>query len=182
LRSSLFTGAWARFSALIRSDNFEWDFRAHVRVLNLNPPGKAAAPDFVVYTQQQYTPPAQASSDRKLTPTKVAATGAPPSSDYVAIFEITTTADWSATRKKMLMRLESRLRVSLDRARHETPSINAIKDVCAVIGVVSPRSCADSVCAQMSTSASKVPLLTELMLLGRFVWLQRPFASSPSPV
>ena len=66
-------------------------------------------------------------------------------------------------------RLEERLRVSLDRARDLTKEIQEIVDVCAVVGVVAPTHCQESI--GMVLKETNFPLLHRMMTEGRFVWL-----------
>jgi uncharacterized coiled-coil protein SlyX len=146
----------------------EWDFRMPVTVTASPPtrPGKSA--DFIVYpSKSEYVRPLKPLMERRLTPTK--ATSATPHSQechYVVVFEITTTIKWS---KKLLARLEERLRVSLDCARDLTKEIQEIVDVCAVVGVVAPTHCQESI--GMVLKETNFPLLHRMMTEGRFVWL-----------
>jgi hypothetical protein len=146
----------------------EWDFRMPVTVTASPPtrPGKSA--DFIIYpSKSEYVRPLKPLKERRLTPTK--ATSATPHSQechYVVVFEITTTIKWS---RKLLARLEERLCVSLDRARDLTKEIQEIVDVCAVVGVVAPTHCQESI--GMSLKENKFPLLHRMMTEGRFVWL-----------
>jgi len=147
----------------------EWDFRMPVTVTASPPtrPGKSA--DFIIYpSKSEYVRPLKPLTERRLTPTK-ATSGATPHSQechYVVVFEITTTIKWS---RKLLARLEERLCVSLDRARDLTKEIQEIVDVCAVVGVVAPTHCQESI--GMSLKENKFPLLHRMMTEGRFVWL-----------
>lgn len=97
----------------------------------------------------------------------------PPGCHFVAIFEITTSRGWS---KKLLSRLEERLTVSLDRARHLSKDITGILDVCAVIGVVAPEHCQQSIANKLNTMT--IPLLHSMMSEGRFVWLLQAVSAS----
>ena len=144
----------------------EWDFRMPVTVTASPPtrPGKSA--DFIVYpSKSEYVRPLKPLTERRLTPTK-ATTPHPQECHYVVVFEITTTIKWS---KKLLARLEERLRVSLDRARDLTSEIQEIVDVCAVVGVVAPTHCQESI--GMVLKETNFPLLHRMMTEGRFVWL-----------
>lgn len=72
----------------------------------------------------------------------------------------------------MLVRLEERLRRTLDRARDESiiDAGEGILDLVAVVGVVAPRACTASVSHQMSKVGAP-ELLKALMDAGRFVVL-----------
>jgi len=146
----------------------EWFFRMPVTVTASPPtrPGKSV--DFIIYpSKSEYVRPLKPLTERRLTPTK--ATSATPHSQechYVVVFEITTTTTWS---RKLLARLEERLRVSLDRARDLTREIQEIADVCAVVGVVAPTHCQESI--GMLLKDTNFPLLHRMMTEGRFVWL-----------
>ena len=144
----------------------EWDFRMPVTVTASPPtrPGKSA--DFIVYpSKSEYVRPLKPLTERRLTPTK-ATTPHSQECHYVVVFEITTTIKWS---RKLLARLEERLRVSLDCARDLTSEIQEIVDVCAVVGVVAPTHCQESI--GMVLKETNFPLLHRMMTEGRFVWL-----------
>jgi hypothetical protein len=152
----------------------EWDFRIPVKVSATLPEYPLKADDFVIYPSRlAYTRPPTPPTERLLTPTKVPAAENPPGCHFVAIFEITTSRGWS---KKLLSRLEERLTVSLDRARHLSKDITGILDVCAVIGVVAPEHCQQSIANKLNTMT--IPLLHSMMSEGRFVWLLQAVSAS----
>lgn len=72
----------------------------------------------------------------------------------------------------MLTRIEERLRLTLERARAEgfVEVTQGILDLVAVVGVVAPKTCTESVSHQMSKENAPV-LLKTVMDAGRFVVL-----------
>jgi hypothetical protein len=152
----------------------EWDFRVPVMCSGV-PRNHRASEDFIIYpTHDAYTRPARPSRARQLTPTKIPGSPGGTYSDFMAIFEITTEEEWS---KKLCLRMETRLAVSLGRARELQPRDEAplgICDVVAVIGVVGVASCQRSVPSQVKT-----PLLREMMDAARFVFVRLPYSGSP---
>ena len=153
----------------------EWDFRVPVTVFDVPPSHSAASDEFIIYpTHSSYLRPPRPSAPRHLTPTKVTGGTAPPACDFLAIFEVTTQEKWSPA---LLLRLEERLLISLDRARsNATNDIAGILDVVAVIGVVSPYSCQR--CVALRLSANSHRLLGEMADAGRFVYLQMEMSPS----
>lgn len=129
-----------------------------------------------------YIRPEQPGRARQLTPAKVAGIAGIPvdaDSDFMAIFEITSTADWV---KKLVPRLERRLKISLERAWARQPESVAplgILSVVAVIGVVSVAACKCSVAQRVKPG--RTPLLYQMMEAGRFVFMLLPMAGSPKP-
>ena len=154
---------------------FEWDFCAPVVVLDGEPEAPSADEGFLIFpTHARYDRPLRPPAPRNLTPTKTAG-GALAACDYLAIFEVTTAEQWS---KKLLKRIERRLRVSLDRARSQPgvgDGIINVLDVVAVVGVVSPFNCLQSVVYKLRVAApDEADALRELRLMAaacRFVWL-----------
>jgi hypothetical protein len=149
----------------------EWNYRMPVTV-SAPPthPGKAA--DFLIFRDlERYAWPARPVTGMHLTPTKTPGAAALPVCDYMAIFEIAWGDSWAKGSRSLLPRLEERLRVSLDRARAFSKEIDGILNVCAVVGVLSPFPCQDSVGARINAAAH--PLLFEMMGAGRFVFLRK---------
>jgi hypothetical protein len=150
----------------------EWDFRAAVRVAHEIPPAAGTTDRFVIYPHQAVfiTPPPPRIL-RYLTPTKFGAV-APPLCHYIAIFETTTMYPWT---KKLLPRLEARLRLSVERARIHNDAFGPddVLQVVGVVGVVSPKDSRDSVTHKVNTKA--FPLLRMMMNVGRFVWFKQDF-------
>ena len=102
----------------------------------------------------------------------------PPACDFIVIFEITTSRTWTVGGRPLLLRLEQRLRVTLDRARAMEADIpNDILSVCALVGIVAPASCQESVTAKMENAArdGSLPHLSKIMGEGRFVFLRKSF-------
>ena len=161
-------------------DTLQWDYRMPVTVLGAPPthPGKQGE-DFIIFpSMERYTCPPRPAMGRHLSPTKTPGAAAPPACDYIVIFEITTSRSWSAGSRPMLVRLEERLHVTLDRARAMAADIPAdILSVCALVGIVAPASCQDSVSAKMENAANNgsLPLLSKMMGEGRFVFLRKSF-------
>jgi hypothetical protein len=147
---------------------FEWDFRVPVNISG-SPSFRTQAPDSHIYpAHEHYLRPARP----ELTPAKLPS-GAATASDFMAIFEITTTRRWSPG---LLSRLEQRLAVSLDRARALDPGSPHLRilDVVAVIGVIGIDACQASVATLLATRAG-IPLLKEMADAARFVFILRPF-------
>ena len=159
-------------------DGLQWDYRLPV-VVSAPPthPGKQSE-EFIIYpAMERYTCPERPTGGRQLTPTKTPGAAAPPACDYIVIFEITTSRGWAG--KQMLPRLEQRLSITLDRARSTTEGVpDDILSVCALVGVVAPASCQDSVRARMTSAKAdgSLPLLSKMMDEGRFVFLRKSFA------
>ena len=160
-------------------DDSQWDYRMPVTMSGAPPthPGKQGE-EFVIFpAMERYVCPPRPKEGRQLTPTKTPGAASPPACDYIVIFEITTSRAWSAGRSSpMLLRLEQRLRVTLDRARATAADIpDDILSVCALVGVVAPASCQESVAAKMESAArsGSLPHLTKMMREGRFVFLRR---------
>jgi len=153
----------------------QWDFRAPVNVNDGAASHPHKAEDFVVYPAQEfYVRPERRERARILTPTKTMGSGGvlvDISSDYMAVFEVTS-GEFSRSQRKpvLLQRLEERLVISLDRARSIDESISGILDVVAVVGVVSPSSCYQHVGEKCI--AANFPKLVEMMTAARFVWLK----------
>jgi hypothetical protein len=160
-------------------DGSQWDYRLPV-VVSAPPthPGKQSE-EFIIYpAMERYTCPKCPTWGRQLTPTKTPGAAAPPACDYIVIFEITTSRSWTAGSRPMLPRLEKRLIITLDRARSTTEGIpDDILSVCALVGVVAPASCQDSVRARMASAKAdgSLPLLSKMMDEGRFVFLLKSF-------
>lgn len=152
----------------LAGDSAEWDFRLPVTVF-APPTHPTKSLDFVIFPdKERYVCPPRPTEARRLTPTRTPGAVAPPVCDYMVVFEITTSDRWP---RGLLPRLEQRLRVTLDRARAQ-PGQGGIEDVlsvCAVIGVVSPFACEESVGARVSETS--FPLLFRMMSEARFVWL-----------
>lgn len=162
----------------------QWDFRAPVRVSALPPSCPAArGASMVVYRGfPAYVRPDPPPIERYLTPTKVPGAAAPPDAHYMAIFEVTTTKKWSRGRESLLWRLETRLAVSLERAKAmqaEGATPLDITDVVAVVGVVGPFSCEESVNRLMARydggESAVPPNLRKLMDAARFIFVFQPF-------
>ncbi len=152
--------------------SFEWDFRVPVNISG-SPSFHTEAPGSHIYpAHERYLRPARPARARELTPTKLPS-GAATASDFMAIFEITTTRRWSPG---LLSRLEQRLAVSLDRARALDPGSPHLRilDVVAVIGVIGIDACQASVATLLATRAG-IPLLKEMADAARFVFILRPF-------
>ena len=154
--------------------SFEWDFRAPVTLLPDVPAAPATDAEFLIYPNcPRYDRPPRPPALRNLTPTKGVG-GATTACDFVAIFEVTTNERWS---RSLLKRLERRLRVSLDRARSQPAVgvIDSVLDVVAVIGVVSPHNCLQSVVFKLCEAApAEADALRELRIMAgasRFVWI-----------
>ena len=171
----------------------EWDFCAPVTVISLPPPAAAADASFFIYpAHEAYIRPQRPQQPRYLTPTKAPGALHPFACDFIAVFEITTSSNWA---KLLLIRLEERLRVSLQRAcamdgasadggggsgggssdgkgssSASDRKALGILDVVAVIGVVSPFSCRRGVAARLAADGALV-LLREMAQAGRFVCL-----------
>jgi hypothetical protein len=160
-------------------DGSQWDYRLPV-VVSAPPthPGKQSE-EFIIYpAMERYTCPKCPTLGRQLTPTKTPGAAAPPACDYIIIFEIATSRSWTAGSRPMLPRLENRLFITLDRARSTTEGIpDDILSVCALVGVVAPASCQDSVRARMASAKAdgSLPLLSKMMDEGRFVFLLKSF-------
>lgn len=175
--------------ALQRAD--EWDFRSPVVFSRTEPNSNTELGVFEVFpsgTPAYIRPPIV--SLRNITPTKFSNSALPPSApQYYALFEFTASAGWAnkskrkfdGTSKTMATRLNERLTKSLDRAKDSgIISRDArITDLVAVIGVVAPTSCAQSITLTMSRP--EVPLLLkEMMDANRFVVLIKPKGTLPS--
>ena len=150
----------------------EWDFRVPVNVSGSPSFARVPASGCLIYPDhERFQRPARPERARELTPTKLPS-GAAASSDYIAIFEITTAKRWPAS---LLARLEQRLAVSLDRARDLNPDAAelGILDVVAVVGVLGTEACEASVSTRLAMSG-ETPLLKEMACAARFVFLFRP--------
>jgi hypothetical protein len=153
----------------------QWDFRAPVTVASTAPQPNAETKQFEIFPSKPYycRPPRIAA--REVTPTKFNGTA-----NYFALFETTTAEKWSEryresrdnVSKTMLTRLEERLRLTLERARAKgfVEGTQGILDLVAVVGVVAPKTCTESVSHQMSKENAPV-LLKTVMDAGRFVVL-----------
>lgn len=151
--------------------SFEWDFRVPVNISGS--PSFRTAPGSHIYPAHEcYLRPARPARARELTPAKLPS-GAATASDFMAIFEITTTRRWSSG---LLPRLEQRLAVSLDRARALDPDAPHLRilDVVAVIGVIGVDACQASVATLLAKRAG-MPLLKEMADAARFVFVLRTF-------
>ena len=160
-------------------DGSQWDYRLSVTVpAPPTHPGKQGE-EFIIYpAMERYICPPRPEMGRQLTPTKTPGAAAPPACDYIVIFEITTSRSWTAGSGSLLRRLEQRLRITRDRARSTTEGIpDDILSVCALVGVVSPFSCQESVGAKMANAEvnGSLPLLSKMMGGGRFVFLRKSF-------
>ena len=168
----------------------EWDFRAPVVIGRTEPNSNTELGVFEVFpsgTPAYIRPPIV--SPRNITPTKFSNSAYPPSAQYFALFEFTTSAGWAnkskrkfdGTSKTMATRLNERLAKSLDRAKDSgiiSPDAR-ITDLVAVIGVVAPTACTQSMTFTMSRQ--EVPLLLkEMMDANRFVVLIKPKGTLPS--
>jgi hypothetical protein len=161
---------------LMDGRSVEWDFRAPVVILATEPAASAASEGFQVYpTHARYNRPSRPPALRNLTPTKTAG-GAVAACHFIAIFEVTTAEKWS---RALLGRLERRLCVSLDRARSQEAlgDINSVLDVVAVVGVVSPFNCLQSVTFKLANDASLVQLRA-MAAARRFVWIDKDLSPS----
>ena len=168
----------------------EWDFRSPVVIARTEPNSNTELGVFEVFpsgTPAYIRPPIV--SPRYITPTKFSNSTTPFSAQYFALFEFTTSAGWAnkskqkfdGTSKTMATRLNERLAKSLDRAKDSgIISRDArITDLVAVIGVVAPTACTQSMTFTMSRQ--EVPLLLkEMMDANRFVVLIKPKGTLPS--
>ena len=156
--------------------SMEWDFRVPVKVCSAPASRSVRSSDLFIYPdQERYIRPGRPDGgSRQLTPTKIGADDAAPACHYMAVFEITTSKYWT---DKLLARLETRLRITLERARALTAEVRNILDACAVVGVVSPYSVTASVTSKVKEGA--LPLLFQMMTAGRFVCLRRDYNPSP---
>jgi len=161
----------------------QWDFRAPVTIAGTAAHPNAEAGVFAVFpSKPSYERPPRVAA-RKVTPTRFSDADAEPLAHYLALFEFTTAPRWASRYKDgrgggartMLWRLEERLAISLERARSETSfdAAAGILDLVAVVGVVAPTTCTDSVSAQMAKVGAP-PNLLALMRAGRFVALAMP--------
>lgn len=169
-----------------RLEGLQWDFRAPVTVAGAAAHPNAEADVFAVFPSAPHyvRPPTLAA--RKLTPSRFGTAASEPLAHYLAVFEFTTAPQWArrykdrdgAPAKTMLVRLEERLRLSLERARSAglLGAADGILDLVAAVGVVAPTTCADSVAAQMAKEQAP-QLLGMLMRAGRFVALVLPTAA-----
>ncbi len=98
------------------------------------------------------------------------------SSDYMAIFEITSKKRWT---ESLVPRLEWRLMVTLDRARAIYPSVTGILDAVAIIGVLGVVDRKESIAERVTSTDT--PLLHQMMEPGRFVFVYKPYGGSPKP-
>jgi hypothetical protein len=158
----------------------QWDFRAPVTVASTAPQPNAETKQFEIFPSKPYycRPPRIAA--REVTPAKFNGAPQPPAANYFALFETTTAEKWSeryrerrdSVSKTMLTRIEERLRLTLERARAEgfVEGTQSILDLVAVVGVVAPKTCTESVSHQMSKENAPV-LLKTVMAAGRFVVL-----------
>ena len=171
----------------------EWDFCAPAAISSLPPSAAAEDASFAIYyTHAAYIRPLRPQQPRHLMPSKAPGELHPIACDFMAVFEITTSSNWA---KLLLICLEERLRVSLQRAcamdgasadggggsgggssdgkgssSASDRKALSILDVVAVIGVVSPFSCRRGVAARLAADGALV-LLREMAQAGRFVCL-----------
>jgi hypothetical protein len=159
----------------------QWDFRAPVLIAQTEPHPNLELGEFEIFPSGTpfYHRPKRV-DPRNLTPTKLnSSDDVLPSAHYFALFEITTSTKWSMrsrrsgddTYKTMMTRLNERLAKTLDRAKEEGFVSNdaRITDLVAVVGVVAPSSCNDSVSTTMSKGNDVPLLLKEMMDAKRFV-------------
>jgi hypothetical protein len=158
----------------------QWDFRAPVTIAMTEPHPNAETNRFEIYPSKPYYSRPPRIAAREVTPTKFNGAPQPPAANYFALFEITTAEKWSeryrerrdTVSKTMLTRIEERLRLTLERARAEgfVEGTQGILDLVAVVGVVAPKTCTESVSHKMSKENAPV-LLKTVMDAGRFVVL-----------
>jgi hypothetical protein len=162
----------------VRGRTVEWDFRAPVLVSAAQPARAEQHEELAIYpSHQAYIRPVRPQSARQLTPTKLPGASAPPDLHYLAVFEATTTTPWTRGKASLLWRLEERLHQSLDRANALQPegaTLLRIIDVVAVVGVVGVSDCKQSVGKRMHRPDAP-PLLRELMMAARFVFVHQRF-------
>lgn len=164
----------------------QWDFRAPVLIAQTEPHPNLELGEFEIFPSGTpfYHRPKRV-DPRNLTPTKLnSSDDVLPSAHYFALFEITTSTKWSMrsrrsgddTYKTMMTRLNERLAKTLDRAKEEGFVSNdaRITDLVAVVGVVAPTSCNDSVSTTMSKGNDVPLLLKEMMDAKRFVVFIKP--------
>lgn len=169
----------AEHEIVVEGGNVEWDFRVPVMCSGVVSAAKTST--FIIYPDQpSYIRPPRPLRARQLTPTKIVAgvSTVETRSDFMAIFEITTTKEWA---KNLAPRLEQRLAVSLDRARTlqlEGEAALTILDVVAVVGVLGILSCLRSIPSQVTKA--KTPLLFQMMEAARFVFVHMPYSGSPT--
>jgi hypothetical protein len=160
-------------------DSLEWDFRVPV-MCSGTPTQQHRSNNLIIFpNKESYMRPLTPARARRLTPTKVSGAIVDTSSDFMAVFEITTVAKWVKT---LASRLEQRLTVTLDRALALQPEGHdegrlGILDVAAVVGVVGTTSCQNSVPNHVTKAAT--PLLHTMMEAGRFVFVRVPYCGSP---
>ena len=175
---------------VLRADleGLPWDFRAPVLLAPKEPHPNVELGAFEVIPTgtPAYLRPPRGVAPRYVTPTKFGGADSPPAAQYLALFEITTSETWPERAKRrgdgafktMASRLDERLAKSLDRAKeHGIVAGDArITDLVAVVGVVAPAACAQSISAAMTKG--DVPLLLKQMMdARRFVVLVRPKAA-----
>ena len=169
-------------------EGLPWDFRAPVLLAPKEPHPNVELGAFEVIPTgtPAYLRPPRGVAPRYVTPTKFGGADSPPAAQYLALFEITTSETWPERAKRrgdgafktMASRLDERLAKSLDRAKeHGIVAGDArITDLVAVVGVVAPAACAQSISAAMTKG--DVPLLLKQMMdARRFVVLVRPKAA-----
>lgn len=174
-------------SSDVAAGYMQWDARYSVSVAtDWTPP--PPSPEFYVYGgHNAYLPPPMLKAPRQLSPSKDM-----PKTSYLAVLEFTQHGDWTKTwtpdtgktRKSLLVRIEERLRVTLQRAgaagvELPTTSDDAVKHVVALAGVVGQYECRESVEDLLSKSPSLFPLTAAIFKAHRFVFF-RLHAFSPT--
>ena len=154
-----------------RDNSTEWDFRVLCEVLLRAQIHRERTKGWLVYGLPApgfYTPPPAADA-RQLSPLKPGVEV--PKAHFVGIIEITH-KDWSRN-DTLFDRLESRLRISLWRARDASGEDLTITQVVAIIGIMSPEPYELHTTRKINSAAnsSKWPLLKTLMGARRFVWV-----------
>jgi hypothetical protein len=165
----------------------QWDFRAPVRCAATRGDPRNVSGTFEAFLSEEgYIRPPNIPT-RVITPTKAGGAAEPIAAEYLAVFEITSGPNWTRGHRPLLPRLETRLRLSLERAKAHgyLASHHTITDLVAVVGVVSPHECSRSVCDRMDVEAPEGELhpfvhLKAMMVAGRFVFIKVPKAGSPS--
>lgn len=162
----------------------QWDFRAPVRcAASRGDPRNVYGVFEAFLSEEGYIRPPNIQT-RIITPTKAGGAIEPTAAEYLAVFEITTSPNWTKGSRPMLPRLEKRLRLSLERAKSKgylTPQ-QTVTDLIAIVGVVSPHECSDSVCARMDIEVPEGEMhpyfhLKAMMDVGRFVFIRVPKAA-----
>ena len=165
----------------------QWDFRAPVRCAATRGDSRNVNGIFEAFLSEEgYIRPPNIPT-RVVTPTKAGGAIEHIAAEYLAVFEITSGPNWTRGQRPLLPRLEKRLRLSLERAKangYLAPQ-QTITDLIAVVGVVSPHECSDSVCARMDVEVPEGELhpfahLKAMMDVGRFVYIKVPKSGSPN--